>query len=254
VAPIDDDAFFGIEDIFAATQPPPQSPQHDISVYEDEADLPPLTQGLPQTPPLTQGLPQTQQEDIEGWETLASMVVVHANEETPLDQIVLRHEVAADFDELEIQDDIAAEVAYFAAAVIVTALLYNWGLDNPNWLSFLVDFPSAARYCKAVGLFFLYVERRMAAENAPHQAEGKDLIRHMIAHFDHLHNEKNIAPTTLRSVFSALKKFWLHTGRGDLSMHAPLVEANLAKWDKRHKLKQAKAFTKDELGKLLFAV
>jgi hypothetical protein len=184
----------------------------------------------------------TQPEDTASWATLASMVVPSAEEETPLDQIVLQHEVAADFDTLD-----AAALLLGVAAV--TVLLYIWGFDNPNWLSFLVGFPSAPRYCKVVQLFFLYVEVRMIAESADQQAGDAELIRHMIGYFDHLHNTKQIAPTTLRSVFSALKKFWLHTGRGDLSALAPLVEANLAKWDKQHRLKQARAFTKDNLSK-----
>jgi hypothetical protein len=53
-----------------------------------------------------------------------------------------------------------------------------------------------------------------------------------------------LKPTTLRSRFSALKKFWLHTMRGNLSLQAPLVESNLSKWDKVHTTKQSNVFFK----------
>lgn len=70
----------------------------------------------------------------------------------------------------------------------------------------------------------------------------------MTAYFEECH-VAGYAPTTLRGRFSALKKFWLHTARGDLSMEATLIESNLGKWDKMHTIKQACVFTKENFGK-----
>jgi hypothetical protein len=44
-------------------------------------------------------------------------------------------------------------------------------------------------------------------------------------------------------------KFWLHTGRDDLKMQAPIIEDNISKWEKSHSVKKAKSFTKEQLGK-----
>jgi hypothetical protein len=62
------------------------------------------------------------------------------------------------------------------------------------------------------------------------------------------------ASTTLRGVFSCLKKFWQYTGRGDLTKLAPLVTDLLGQWDKDHRTKQSAVFTKQHIGEyIIFA-
>jgi hypothetical protein len=81
--------------------------------------------------------------------------------------------------------------------------------------------------------------------------EESTLIKSMIAQFREQHNLGQYAPNTLCSRFSALKKFWLNTGRGDLSALAPLIETNLSKWDKTHCVRQARTFRKGDYGKFV---
>jgi hypothetical protein len=74
----------------------------------------------------------------------------------------------------------------------------------------------------------------------------------MVAYFQELHDAQ-YAPTTLRSRFSCLKNFFLHTGRGNLSTSVPIIESNLQKWDKTHAIKQARVFRKEDYGKYCIA-
>jgi hypothetical protein len=115
-------------------------------------------------------------------------------------------------------------------------LLHKWGLDHPSWLGFLNNLVSRNRYEKVTLEYLLFVELQTEfSENT--------MIRDLINYFDECH-EACIAPTTLRSRFSILKKIFLHTERGDLSMRAPLVESNLLKWGKTHTVTQSNVFKK----------
>jgi hypothetical protein len=108
---------------------------------------------------------------------------------------------------------------------------------------FLKDFKSAPRYSQVIFEFLLFHEWQ-------EECDEESLRKSLIAYMQELHDAGK-APTTLRSRYSIAKKFWLHTGRGDLNILTPIIESNLKKWDKDHTIKQAKVFTKAELGKIL---
>jgi hypothetical protein len=78
----------------------------------------------------------------------------------------------------------------------------------------------------------------------------ESLCDSLVDYYQELH-DAGFAPTTLRSRYSITKKFFLHTGRGDLSVKTPIIESNLNKWDKAHTIKQARVFEKCNLGKIL---
>lgn len=77
--------------------------------------------------------------------------------------------------------------------------------------------------------------------------EGDSLEEKLVKYFNNKYEEEDTAPTSLRSWLSIFTKFWLHTGRGDLKTKLPIIEANLNKWEKEHKVKKAKTFTKEDL-------
>ncbi len=113
---------------------------------------------------------------------------------------------------------------------------------TPSLLMFMHDFASAERYTKHHLCYLLWGQERGMTEQT--------MVGTAIRYCAYLYHDKMMAPTTIRGHFTALKTFWLYTGRGNLSALAPLIESNLGKWDKKHKLKQAKAFTKEMFGKI----
>ncbi|KAJ1401497.1 hypothetical protein B484DRAFT_405701 [Ochromonadaceae sp. CCMP2298] len=138
------------------------------------------------------------------------------DEEAPIEDVQQELEIGHDFELLQMEDvDPASE---FEA--LPEQLHHDWGQENANWVGFLRNFLSKERYEKII------LELYFSEDN---------LIASIISYFDECY-DAGLAPTTLRSRFSAVKKFWLHTGRGNLSQMAPLVESNLSKWDKFHDL------------------
>eukprot|EP01034_Spumella_vulgaris_P026684 gene26684-33306_t len=127
----------------------------------------------------------------------------------------------------------------------------SFGLDNPSWVSFTREFPSAKKYLKVV-TDFLDVHKS--------QVEILNINESLVKYFDDKHAEMvpnpdgktfshRYAPSTLRSMFSMFKGFWLHTGRGDLSTQLLIIESNLDKWDKLHTVTKAKTFHKIEMSR-----
>jgi hypothetical protein len=112
------------------------------------------------------------------------------------------------------------------------------GRDHPSWIAFLEGFGSKDAYKKRVDDFFQWQA----------SVDGDDLVAKLIQYFKTQH-DGGLAPTTLRSWFSMFVKFWLHSGRGDLKLLAPIIEDNLSKWEKNHSVKKSKTFTKEQLGK-----
>ncbi|KAJ1404628.1 hypothetical protein B484DRAFT_469951 [Ochromonadaceae sp. CCMP2298] len=96
-------------------------------------------------------------------------------------------------------------------------------------------------------------------------SEG-NMINNMVLYFEQSYNNKTVdnsasadglleikkkASTTLRGVFSILKKMWQYTARGNLTIQAPLVTDLLKAWDKEHRTKQSATFSKENIEDLL---
>jgi hypothetical protein len=161
-------------------------------------------------------------------------------EDASLDTIIMQRDVSLDLQALILADEDAADSpSEFETSPL--QLQCDWGRSDPSWICFNTDFPSAARYeGNVVDLLFFH--------ELQEDCEEKTLCKSMIAYFQELH-DAGYAPTTLRSKFSCIKKFYLHTGRGDLSLDCPIIESNLHKWDKTHTIKQARVFKKEDFGK-----
>ncbi|KAJ1418006.1 hypothetical protein B484DRAFT_466499, partial [Ochromonadaceae sp. CCMP2298] len=142
-------------------------------------------------------------------------------------------EIGHDFELLQMEEvDPASE---FEA--LPEQLHHDWGQKNANWVGFLRNLLSKERYEKIILELLLYHELQLYFFE-------DTLIASIISYFDECY-DAGLAPTTLRSRFSVVKKFWLHTGRCNLSQLAPLVESNLSKWDKVHMTKQSNVFKKE---------
>jgi hypothetical protein len=163
------------------------------------------------------------------------------NSVQPIEQVILQREVELDFLHLSLeQEDRDDPVTEFV--VLPEQLQCDWGRDSASWQGFLHDFYSRTRYEKIVEDYLLFDELQ-------EDCEEDTLLGSMVSYFHESH-EGGYAPTTLRSRFSALKKFFLHTGRGNISITVPLIESNLSKWDKAHTVKQARVFKKEDYGRL----
>jgi hypothetical protein len=164
-------------------------------------------------------------------------------EDEPIARIIMEEAVKQDFlDYMAADLDELGEQYDPADAYEDVEIQLDWGRSEANWQGFLEDLACRNRYEKVVDAFLFFHEQQ-------EDCEESTLIKSMIAQFREQHNLGQYAPNTLRSRFSALKKFWLNTGRGDLSALAPLIETNLSKWDKTHCVKQARTFRKEEYGK-----
>jgi len=133
-----------------------------------------------------------------------------------------------------------------------------WGLNAASWISFLKDFKSGSKYLEQAKLF-LHYHIGQTCSSTEDKTSRESMHASVISYFDYLHDlksekkgkehEARFAPTTLRSTFAMLKRFFLHTGRGQLEVDVPIIESNLSKWDKKHTVKQAKTFSKAQMGK-----
>ncbi|KAJ1431441.1 hypothetical protein B484DRAFT_478939 [Ochromonadaceae sp. CCMP2298] len=162
-------------------------------------------------------------------------------EDASLDTISMQRDVSLDLQALILADEDAADPpTEFETSP--SQLQCDWGCSDPSWICFKMVFLSAARYeGNVVDVLFFH--------ELQEDCEEKTLCKSMIKYFQELH-EAGYAPTTLRSKFSCIKKFYLHTGRGDLSLDCPIIESNLQKWDKTHTIKQARVFNKEDFVKL----
>jgi hypothetical protein len=160
-------------------------------------------------------------------------------EDVPIEQLEHEAEVGLAFEALHMDD--VDPVSEFEVQGHQLQHYHDYGLQHPSYRGFLKNFASAVRYEKCVEEQLLYHELQ-------EECTEETLLDHIISFFDELY-DAGYAPTTLRSRYSAIKKWWLHPGRGMLSVMCPLVESNLAKWDKTHIIKQARVFTKEQLGK-----
>ena len=81
------------------------------------------------------------------------------------------------------------------------------------------------------------------------------MCRHLIEYFDShramlIEDKPAFSPTTLRGWLSMFTAFWTHTGKGDLKAQLPIIECNIAKWEKTHTLKQSYVLTNEQLKTL----
>jgi hypothetical protein len=114
------------------------------------------------------------------------------------------------------------------------------GLNAASWVSFLNVFQSADIYVKKVNEFLVYFLNDTV--NYP----TKDMNLSLVAYFQSMHDNE-IAPTTLQSWLAMFKKFWVHTGMGDLKVKIPIIQENIKKWKKTHTVTKAAVFTKKNL-------
>lgn len=115
------------------------------------------------------------------------------------------------------------------------------GVNNPSWLSFLNGFKSRGAYIKRVNhflIFYLSDQQNLASRN---------IEQSLIDYFQVNYDSGKYAPSTLGSWLAILKRFWLHTGRGDLGIRVPILHCNITKWGKEAEVKKAPVFSKSEL-------
>jgi hypothetical protein len=127
------------------------------------------------------------------------------------------------------------------------------GAENPQIVTFFKKFKSAKKYKAEMVKYCRF-------DQAQPDSSEENLIVNMVKYFeqsyvddsasaDGLLEIKKRASTTLCGVFSVLKKMWQYTGRGNLTVLAPLVTDLLSQWDKEHRTKQSATFSKKNIGK-----
>lgn len=111
------------------------------------------------------------------------------------------------------------------------------GFNNCNWVSFLNPLlkSSTKRYLKFMEIIGGWCVSQNDYAFTPES---------IISFFNHCFYSVSLKPTTLRTWFSILKRFFEFTGRGDLELQVPLCLANFKQWDKSHRVKKASVFTK----------
>jgi hypothetical protein len=113
-------------------------------------------------------------------------------------------------------------------------------LTGPAFLDFLVGFDSADKYVAMTNHFLVFHEA-----SPPEFTLLQDVPRYFRDQ-----RAKGLKTSTLRCRFSALKKFFLHTGRGALAPQATTVEEMFNKWAKKDTTIQARTFTLEDYGRL----
>jgi hypothetical protein len=136
-------------------------------------------------------------------------------------------------------------------------LTHDFGLSHPMLLTFFRNFQSAKKYKAEMVKYCLFVQ-------AQEDSSEENMINNMVLYFQQSYNAKTAedgasaeglldikkkASTTLRGIFSVLKKMWQYTQRGCLAAKAPLVTDLLNAWDKEHRTKQSAVFTREHISK-----
>jgi len=137
------------------------------------------------------------------------------------------------------------------ASVLSMVLLTDWGQmpELPKgavWRRYLHNFASASKYRSVVDHYLAF-----------HEVQGncseETLSENVGNYFEHERSFHKRKSSTLRSRFSALKKFFLHTARRDIAKEQTLVESNFAKWDKVDTTKQSAVFLKEHYGTYVYS-
>lgn len=124
----------------------------------------------------------------------------------------------------------------------------SYGADNYSWQSFLKDFQSAPKYIRVIEDFLDYYDEHHKMDTCMLRGvESFFNFRRALTKDD---GSLYFAPTTLRSQFSVIVVFWLHTGRGDLAKLLPIMGDNFKKWEKKYNSTKANCFTKQDLSQL----
>ena len=124
------------------------------------------------------------------------------------------------------------------------------GQSNSNWKAFLENLQSRKLYEKRLGDFLSFFCR---AGNSADMAQS--VADYINTSYNTIVNDKRLySSKTLRSWFSVLVQFFHFSGKGDLKKLSPIVEVNLAKWDKIHLTTKAGVFSKADIGKYIFSV
>jgi hypothetical protein len=136
-------------------------------------------------------------------------------------------------------------------------LTQDFGLSDPMLLTFFKNFKSSKKHKAEMVKYCLFVQ------DQEDSTEG-NMINNMVLYFEQSYKNKTVddsasadglldikkkASTTLRGVFSVLKKMWQYTARGNLTIQAPPVTDLLKAWDKEHRTKQLTTFSKKNVGK-----
>lgn len=120
------------------------------------------------------------------------------------------------------------------------------GMKNPNWTAFLEGITKRDVYEKCVLRFLAWKK----AKNLEDEIQAiNDYFECYKPLSEGEPDRPHYAATSLRSLFSILSSFWLYTNRGDLKKLAKLADVRIAQWQKHHKKRKARTFTKSELGK-----
>jgi hypothetical protein len=120
----------------------------------------------------------------------------------------------------------------------------DYGQNNPSWVSFLKDFPSAKRYRDRIEDFFFFI--RSSDVTITDTSSFEEML---LKYFDHLHEATDddgnprYKATVFRSFLSMFVAFWKHSGRGELKKNLPILEDNIKKWEKTTVVLKAKTFT-----------
>ncbi|KAJ1424240.1 hypothetical protein B484DRAFT_398374 [Ochromonadaceae sp. CCMP2298] len=141
----------------------------------------------------------------------------------------------ADFQEMLAAEESQAEEEEVVVPAGTGPQLEHGPTTAAPWVDYLVDIESAPRYVQILDHFLVF------RETQPNKTE-KGLLASVGTFFRH-ERSMGCKLFTLRSRFSVLKKFWTHSGRGELPPQMTTMEESFAKWQKKDTIIQDRTFS-----------
>ncbi|KAJ1381364.1 hypothetical protein B484DRAFT_411761 [Ochromonadaceae sp. CCMP2298] len=163
-----------------------------------------------------------------------------ASEDVPIQQVIFATQMGLHFEDL--LDDDELEWSFEREALMNPGFR---GQNLPDWVDMAASLKSGPKYIKEVIDLVLDQEARLnpTEENLLH-----NLKLYILVDDEKTAVADKKAPTTMRSTFSILTKWWKYTGRGDLKMQAPLVSDKLNDFEKDYCTTKSPTFTKPDMG------
>jgi site-specific recombinase XerD len=133
---------------------------------------------------------------------------------------------------------------------LVLARIYDnpiYNLQSISFFNIFKDFKSNEAYIKEINKFLIYVDSKISNYNGIKKEDFKKLVQdHIITYLNVLKDSKYRAPTTIKSDFAKISKFYLFCIGGDLAKDVPTVPVNLSKWIKNQTVSKAAIFTEEQ--------
>ena len=129
--------------------------------------------------------------------------------------------------------------------------VFDWGTKNTPWSTFVDGLASGAKYKVGVQKFLTFHEQSFTLHYSSQGNPYNMIYENARKYISFLHDTERKKATTLRSIYSILKQFFVLSGRYELlEKKQPLIEKLLKQWEKEEVKKKSKTFTAGNLVRL----